>query len=309
MRRDSLTLDDDDRLEHLGNSLSSATRRKILRLIVEKSYSLLELARELNIPMSTAAFHVKILRDANLIKAIPNPSKKGNEKNISFECESVAIYFTEGTNIDRFTNYVKLPLGSFTEFNITPPCAICTKDGIIHPLDDLSSFSHPNRLKAQLISFYKGYIVFPIPLENQDAAHMSSITISMEICSECPNYNNSWRSNITFSLCDVELATYLSLGDYGDRRGIYTPAFWGNNSSQYGILVTLKVDKEGTYLNGERVGQTTLKDLPLENKFVMKLKIAVKDDAKYVGGINIFGKEFGDYPQDINVHIAYERKI
>jgi predicted transcriptional regulator len=99
------------------------------------------------------------------------------------------------------------------------------------------------------------------------------------------------------------------LGDYGDRRGIYTPAFWGNNSSQYGILVTLKVDKEGTYLNGEKVGQTTLKDLPLENKFVMKLKIAVKDDAKYVGGINIFGKEFGDYPQDINVHIAYERKI
>jgi len=309
MRRDRLTLDDDERLEKLGDSLSSLTRRKILRLIVEKSYSLLELARELDIPMSTVAFHVKILREANLIKAIPNPSKKGNEKNISFECESVSVFFTDSTNVDRFTNIVKIPLGSFTSFNITPPCAICTKEGIIHPLDDISAFYHPIRLKAQLISFYKGRIVFPIPLENQSPAKLESITISMEICSECPNYNNEWRSNITFYLDDNELATYLSLGDYGDRRGLYTPSFWGNNSSQYGMLVNIRVDNAGTFINGEKTGSTTISDLKLDGKFVTLLKIAVKDDAKYVGGINIFGKDFGDYNQDINVQLAYERNI
>lgn len=309
MRKDTLTLDDDDRLEKLGNSLSSSIRRKILRLIVEKSYSLLELSRELNIPMSTAAFHVKILREANLIKAIPNPSKRGNEKNISFECESVAIFFSEGTNIDRFTNHVRIPLGSFTDFNIKPPCVVCTREGTIQPFDNISAFSHPARIKAQLISFLKGYIVYPIPLEAQEGAHMSSISITMEICSECPNYNNSWRSNITFSLENKEVATYLSLGDYGDRRGIYTPTFWPNNSSQYGLLVTLRIDSDGTFLNGEKTSDITLEDLALEGKYLTNLKIEVKETAKYVGGINIFGREFGDFPQDINVFIAYERKI
>lgn len=309
MRKDILTLDNDDRLEQLGNSLSSPMRRKILRLIVEKSYSLLELARELNIPMSTAAFHVKILREADLIKAIPNPSKRGNEKNISFECESVAIYFALGTNIDRYTNHIRIPLGSFTNFDIKPPCVICTNEGVIQPFDNVSVFSHPNRIKAQLISFYKGFIVYPIPLDVKEAPYMDSITITMELCSECPNYNNTWRSNITFCLDDIELATYLSLGDYGDRRGIYTPEYWPNNSTQYGLLVTLKVDKEGTYLNGELVSKVTLEDLKLSGKFLLNLKIGVKENAKYVGGINIFGRKFGDFPQDINVFIAYERKM
>lgn len=309
MRKDTLNLDDDDRLEKLGNSLSSSIRRKILRLIVEKSYSLLELSRELNIPMSTAAFHVKILREANLIKAIPNPSKKGNEKNISFDCESVAIHFSEGISIDRFTTRIQIPLGSFTDFNIKPPCVICTKEGVIQPFDNVSSFHHPDRLKAQLLSFYKGYIVYPIPFEKQEGAHMSSITITMEVCSECPNYNNTWRSNITFSLNNHELGTYLSLGDYGDRRGIRTPAFWPNNSSQYGLLITLRIDGNGTFLNGEKCSDTTLKELTLDDEYLAYFKIEVKENAKYVGGVNIFGREFGDFPQDINVSVAYERKI
>ena len=31
----------------------------------------------------------------------------------------------------------------------------------------------------------------------------------------------------------------------------------------------------------------------------ISLKIGIKPDAKHVGGINVFGKRFGDYPQAI----------
>jgi predicted transcriptional regulator len=31
-----------------------------------------------------------------------------------------------------------------------------------------------------------------------------------------------------------------------------------------------------------------------------------KDDAKHIGGFNIFGKEFGDYKQDIVMCLSYE---
>ena len=34
--------------------------------------------------------------------------------------------------------------------------------------------------------------------------------------------------------------------------------------------------------------------------------IEVKEDAKHVGGVNIFGKKFGDYPQGIIMNITYE---
>lgn len=75
------------------------------------------------------------------------------------------------------------------------------------------------------------------------------------------------------------------------------------------MLVNLKVDESGTYLDGVRVGETTIKDLNLAGKYLTKLKIAVKDDAKYVGGINIFGRYFGDYKQNIVAQIAYEKQI
>lgn len=309
MRKYTYTLDHDDKLEKLGTALSNPIRRRILRLIVEKSYSLLELSREMSIPVSTTSFHVKFLKEAGLIKVIPSPSKRGNEKNISFDAESVAIYFTDGANVDRYNKIVEIPIGSFTDYSITPPCALCTRDMLVGVLDDVRVFEHPSRVKAQLISFYKGYIVYPIPIENEEGAKITSLNISMEICSECPNYNNTWKSNITFLLDDIELATYLSLGDYGGRRGINTPLFWGNNSTQYGMLVNLRIDETGTYLDGVKVGETNINKLMLDDKYITKLKIAIKDDAKYVGGINIFGKDFGDHDKNIVVQIAYEKKI
>ena len=31
-----------------------------------------------------------------------------------------------------------------------------------------------------------------------------------------------------------------------------------------------------------------------------------KPDAKYIGGFNLFGKEFGDYAQDIILNVEYD---
>ena len=40
-------------------------------------------------------------------------------------------------------------------------------------------------------------------------------------------------------------------------------------------------------------------DLNIYDGTSVKLDIGVKDDAKHKGGINLFGKNFGDYPQAI----------
>ena len=42
-----------------------------------------------------------------------------------------------------------------------------------------------------------------------------------------------------------------------------------------------------------------LKDLDLDTHHSIRLRIGVKPDAKHPGGINIFGRGFGNYDQDI----------
>ena len=42
-----------------------------------------------------------------------------------------------------------------------------------------------------------------------------------------------------------------------------------------------------------------LSDLKLYDGSAIKLDIGIKDDAVHRGGLNLFGKNFGDYPQSI----------
>ena len=50
----------------------------------------------------------------------------------------------------------------------------------------------------------------------------------------------------------------------------------------------------------------TIDDLKLGEKPFVDLKIGVKDDAEHVGGMNLFGKNFGDYNQAIVMTIKYQ---
>ena len=69
-RHISLSLDDPDHyqsLELLGKALSSQVRLKILYLLKHQSLNIVELAQKLQIPVSSAAFHVNLLEEAGLI--------------------------------------------------------------------------------------------------------------------------------------------------------------------------------------------------------------------------------------------------
>ena len=63
---------------------------------------------------------------------------------------------------------------------------------------------------------------------------------------------------------------YHSPGDYGCRRGIYTPDFWQNGLTPYGKLVTWEIYQEGTFINGERVSNLRIEELQV---FIQNLQI------------------------------------
>ena len=48
-----------------------------------------------------------------------------------------------------------------------------------------------------------------------------------------------------------------------------------------------------------KAAQRQFKDLDIDTHHSIRLKVGVKADAKHPGGINIFGRGFGNYDQDI----------
>ena len=86
------------------------------------------------------------------------------------------LYFNGVVDVSNLREVVNIPLGSFIEANIKAPCAIYSEK-VLEPLDDINVFTSPMRINAQLISFYQGYITYPLPLNNASMAKVSSISI------------------------------------------------------------------------------------------------------------------------------------
>ena len=75
--------DSDAELAKIASALSVKTRRDIIRLINRAPCSINQIAWKLNIPVSTASFHVKALIDAGLVIAPSISQKRGNEKAVT----------------------------------------------------------------------------------------------------------------------------------------------------------------------------------------------------------------------------------
>lgn len=298
-------LDEEDNLNNLATALNSSTRRRILRLIAQNSYSVIGIAELLNLSVSNVTFHLKLLKEAGLVRIQPNSNKKGNEKIVSQGIAAATLVFHSDANYTTQESVETIPIGSYTACDVKAPCGLVNSDGLIFMHDNPNVFLSPSRFTAVMVAFSKGYVEYSIPAFEYKNKYIESFTFSLELCSECPNYNNSWKSDITFWLNGKELCTYRSMGDYGDRRGKYTLPHWPVNSTQYGMLKKIRIDREGVYLDEQRISDMTLNDFDLAGHDIVTLRIGIKENARYAGGINLFGKNFGDTDQDIIVQVSY----
>ena len=126
-----------------------------------------------------------------------------------------------------------------------------------------------------------------------------------EIASEAPGTCGDWPSRIAFSLGGVEVGSWVSPGDYGDRRGLWNPPWWNDGLNQYGLRKTLRVDAAGAFMDGERIGAVTAADLPLRGGEALAYRMQVAADG-HGGGLTLFGRGFGNYGRDIAVSVEYE---
>jgi predicted transcriptional regulator len=188
---------------------------------------------------------------------------------------------------------------------VTAPCGLCSPDGIIGLLDVPDTFLEPDRMKAGLLWFSRGFVEYQFPnnarLTNSE---IKALEFSMELSSEVPGTSTNWPSDITAWVNGIEIGSWTSPGDFGDKRGVYTPHWWKLKGSQYGKLKSWRITPEGTFVDGVKVSTVTIAELDISQHSSIRLRIGVKQDATHPGGINIFGRGFGNYDQDILLRIV-----
>lgn len=292
--------------QDLIKGLASDVRIRILKLLRTKGpKNVNEIAEELDLPQSTASINLKVLEDCGLIFTEGQRARKGSQKLCYSAFQEILISFAEPV-ADRIADAIEvsMPLGLYTQFEVTSPCGMCSKDGVIGLLDVPDTFLDPDRMKAGLLWFTRGFVEYQFPNNTLlKKAKPQSLEFSMELSSEVPGTSENWPSDIFLQVNGIEIGTWTSPGDFGDKRGAYTPEWWKLAGSQYGKLKNWRINGQGSYVDGMRISSVTIDDLELDRHRSIRMRVGVKEDAAHPGGINIFGNGFGNYGQDILLRI------
>jgi len=294
-------------LEAVTKALGSETRLEILRFLSAHTCSVLEIAEALNLPPSTANLHINVLEKAGLIETELRPAIRGLQKVCARSYDRIVIQLPADTEREGTTVEVSMPIGAFVDIHVTPTCGLIGELGIIGHLDDPGSFYEPERIQAQLLWFRRGYVEYRFPNRLPPNVVLDDIEVSFEVCSEAPLHHAGWPSDVTVWIGDVEIGTWTSPADFGGERGALTPTWWGIQNSQYGLLKVWKVTNNGTYVDGLQVSKVTLHNLSLKPGDPIPVRIGIKDGASNIGGMNLFGSKFGNYPQDIVLRQHFKR--
>jgi predicted transcriptional regulator len=291
-------------------ALSSPERLRMLQRLVESPTNISELAEEFSLPLSTAALHVKVLEEAGLIFTEEKPGLRGAQKICAVLAEDVFlnIYHRKKDAAPTRSAVYRMPLGNYFDCSVTKPCGIAGRKTYIGTEDAENAFYRPNRIHAQLLWFTTGFLEYRFTNQAIKSEKLLELGFSFEACSEAPGYSNEWPSDITIWINHEEVSTFRSPGDYGGKRGIYSPSWWPDDATQYGDLHRIEINSEGCFCDERKTSTMNLESLHVTEGNFISFKIGVKEDAEYAGGINLFGEHFGNYRQDIEMTVKLERK-
>ncbi len=295
------------KLEAVTKALGSETRLEILRFLSAHTCTLLEIAEALHLPPSTATLHINVLEKAGLIETDLRPATRGLQKVCARVFDRVVIQLPAQNEIEDTSVEVSMPIGAYVDVNIIPTCGLAGELGIIGHFDDPSTFYEPDRIYAQLLWFRRGYVEYRFPNRLPPNVVLDDIEVSFEVCSEAPLHHADWPSDITVWIGDSEIGTWTSPADFGGERGALTPTWWDSQNSQYGLLKVWRVTNSGSYVDGIQVSKVTLSHLRLRPGDPIPVRIGIKEKAANIGGINLFGSRFGNYPQDIVLRQHFKR--
>lgn len=289
----------------LYEALASEVRLKIINLLANQSMNVKDIALALGLSSAIVTMHIKKLEKANIVETKMIRKDGGTHKMCMLANTSISIQLPQQHRPTLKSHEVSIPIGHYTEFEVHPTCGLSAADKGIGQFDDPRYFFMPERVNAGILWFGHGYVEYKIPNYLLPGQRISALEITAELGSEAPGYNENWPSDIYFAVNGIDIGFWTSPGDYGAERGRYSPAWWGDQLNQYGLLKVIKIDSSGTWIDGQLISSVTLNELPMDRNF-WTLRLGVKEDAEHVGGLTIYGKGFGNYSRDILFKVFYE---
>ncbi len=103
-----------------------------------------------------------------------------------------------------------------------------------------------------------------------------------------------------------KITTFHIKGDYGGRKGIYNPSWWSESNTQYGEYKRFTSPIRAVMRTTRKHRMKRSKASGLLDGYSFSFTLKVDPDSTNVGGMNLFGKHFGDYAQDIVMKVEYE---
>lgn len=304
---DMLYLKSIQEAEEVFKALSAPMRLKIMEMIYEDNeLSMNDLAESLELTNSAISMHVSKLEKAGLVNVQTTAGKRGNMKIIKPRHDRLMIDLAPVKEARKFYQD-DIRVGYYTNFKVTPTCGIATAKKIVGSFDDPRYFTFPERFDAGILWFGSGYIEYNIPNHLIAGQTITELQISFEICSEYPDYNEDYPSDIYFSINGTPLGMWVSPGDFGSRKGFVTPQWWPDLLNQYGLLKTLIINSNGTFIDGgNQISNITIEDLKIDYSSSITFRFEVPKETANCGGFTLFGEDFGDHNQAIRVKAFFD---
>lgn len=307
--RKSIRLDattGEGRAAEIFRALANDTRVAILAYLGDRIVAVNQIARDVGLPSSTATMHISVLERAGLLHTELRPASRGLQKVCARTYDELIFDLPRGLQRAHDVVDVEMPIGGFSDFSVEPTCGLVSATGLIGFLDDRSAFYEPERLHAGLLWFRSGYVEYRFPNRVPPGARVNSLQLTAEVCSEAPLHDLDWPSDISVWVNGVSLGEWTCPSDFGGQRGRLTPSWWEEKDSQFGVLKRWLVTARGTTIDGIDLSRVDLDALGLTPGDPIAVRIGVRPDAENVGGLNLFGRSFGNYPQDLGLRLEYQ---
>lgn len=291
---------------YILEAFASETRIAMMELLGARPMNIGAMAAALHLSSAIITRHIQKLECAGLVHCEAQPGRRGTQKICSLATDTLTLQLR---TLPREPNchVHEIPIGQYTSFSVQPTCGLASATGLIGMNDDPRYFADPAHVHAELLWFDNGWVEYRIPNYLLGGQIARSLELSMELCSEAPVYREHHPSDIGFRINGTLLGIWTSPGDFGEKRGLLTPDWW-NGGTQYGILKTIRVDETGSYVDGVRVSDVTIGQMNIAYGTEITLRLEVDAQARHKGGLNLFGRHFGNYSQGIQVSLGYGRR-
>jgi predicted transcriptional regulator len=287
-------------------AIGHESRLAILLLVGRGTRNINEICQALDLSQPAVSRHIQQLEQAGLIISEYVPGQQGLQKRCRLRHGGVALSFAAPSAATDSIVEVSMPIGMYTLAHAVAPCGLASRDGFIGYIDQPQAFFEPDRGRAQILWMAAGFIEYVFPCHLPTTVKIDRLDLLMEICSEAPNFNEDWPSDITIWVNGVEIGTWTSPGDFGAKRGTQNPDWWHLGMTQHGLLKHWCVTAAGSQIDGQSVSATGIALVNPTPGQPITVRIGVKPEAKHLGGFNLFGAGFGNYGQDLlmRLHVS-----